>query len=117
VGLNAIFSGAINPIGIFFTALILAAFVVEAFAFGDAISRPAQVFTATGKQSKKIWLLITGVACAVGVFVAWYGVFLSFFLAIAAFVAAAIYMVDVRPKVKEIGKGGGSSSYGPYGPW
>ena len=34
----------------------------------------------------------------------------------AAFVAAAIYLTDVRPKVREMGKGGSSSS-GPYGPW
>ena len=35
---------------------------------------------------------------------------------VAAFVAAAIYLADVRPKVKTFPKNGGSSS-GPYGPW
>jgi hypothetical protein len=34
---------------------------------------------------------------------------------IVAFVAAAIYLADVRPKVREFR--GGSSSSGPYGPW
>jgi hypothetical protein len=34
---------------------------------------------------------------------------------IVAFVAAAIYLADVRPKVREF-KSGGTSS-GPYGPW
>ncbi|MQA98638.1 MAG: DUF2516 family protein, partial [Streptosporangiales bacterium] len=37
------------------------------------------------------------------------------FLPIAAFIAAAIYMVDVRPKVRQLGGRGGAS--GPYGPW
>jgi hypothetical protein len=37
-------------------------------------------------------------------------------LTVAAFVAASIYLVDVRPKVKEFHKGRGSSN-GPYGPW
>ena len=36
-------------------------------------------------------------------------------LPIAAFVAAAIYLTDVRPKVREFR--GNSSSSGPYGPW
>jgi len=39
-------------------------------------------------------------------------------LSVAAFVAAAIYLVDVRPKVREFRRGGNSSSrMGPYGPW
>jgi len=36
-------------------------------------------------------------------------------LSVAAFVAAAVYLTDVRPKVRGIG--GGSSHQGPYGPW
>jgi hypothetical protein len=36
-------------------------------------------------------------------------------LPVVAFIAAAVYMTDVRPKVREIGPGGGSQ--GPYGPW
>jgi hypothetical protein len=42
------------------------------------------------------------------------GMALLGFLPIAAFVAAAIYLTDVRPKVSQFR--GGSSS-GPYGPW
>jgi hypothetical protein len=33
---------------------------------------------------------------------------------IVAFVAAAIYLVDVRPKIKSLNTG---SRQGPYGPW
>jgi len=33
------------------------------------------------------------------------------------FVAAAIYLTDVRPKVRGINGGGGGTSSGPYGPW
>jgi hypothetical protein len=34
-----------------------------------------------------------------------------------AFVAAAVYLVDVRPALRQVsGRGGGSQS-GPYGPW
>jgi hypothetical protein len=108
-------NGAYAPLTYFFVALAVAAFVVEAWAFIDAITRPTQAFTAVGKQTKPIWLIILGVAVAIGLYAAAYGGAIGF-LSVAAFVAAAIYLADVRPKVKEFRRGGGSSS-GPYGPW
>jgi hypothetical protein len=38
-------------------------------------------------------------------------------LSVVAFVAAAIYLTDVRPKVKDFRSGGAGSHMGPYGPW
>ena len=39
-------------------------------------------------------------------------------LAVVAFVAAAIYLTDVKPKVKDFRSGGGTGTHmGPYGPW
>ena len=108
-------SGVLTPLTYFFFALTLAAFGVEAWAFIDAITRPANAYVATGKQTKKIWLLILGVALVVGAY-AVYSMALIGILSIAAFVAAAIYLADVRPKVKEFRQGRGGSN-GPYGPW
>ena len=108
-------SGAYGPLNYFFVALAVAAFVVEAWAFGDAIFRPAQAFPAAGKQTKPIWLIILGVAFVLGLYSALYGG-VTGLLSVIAFVAAAIYLADVRPKVKEF-KRGRSSSMGPYGPW
>ena len=108
-----IIGGALGPLTVFFSLLLLAAFVVEAWAFIDAIRRPAGAFTAAGKQTKQIWMIILGVATAVGLAFAVYGGITSI-LAVAAFVAAAIYHVDVRPKVKDYRKG---NNNGPYGPW
>lgn len=110
--------GAYTPLNYFFEALALAAFVVEAWAFIDACTRPSRAFVAAGKQTKPLWLVITGVSAVIGLGYAAYVKNLSVIqiLPVAAFVAAAIYLTDVRPKVKEMGKGGSSSS-GPYGPW
>ncbi len=108
--------GAYTPLRDFFLALGLAAFIVEAWAFIDAITRPGPAFIATGKQTKPLWLIILGVATVVGLGGAVYGVGPTSFLTVAAFVAAAVYLADVRPKVKEFKSGGGTSS-GPYGPW
>ncbi len=108
-------TGAYAPLQYFFVALAVAAFIVEAWAFVDAIIRPQQAYTAAGKQTKPIWLIILGVAFVLGLYAAVYGGVTSI-LSVAAFVAAAIYLVDVRPKVREFRSGRGTSN-GPYGPW
>ena len=108
--------GAYTPLRDFFFALGLVAFVVEAWAFIDAIRRPGPAFVATGKQTKQLWLIILGVAAVVGLYGAVYGVGPISILPVAAFVASAVYLADVRPKVKDFRNGGGTSS-GPYGPW
>lgn len=107
-------SGAYGPLNIFFLALAVAAFGVEAWAFIDAIMRPTQAYLAAGKLTKTKWLLILGVAFVLGLYSAAYGG-VTGILSVVAFVAAAIYLSDVRPKVREF-KNGGTRS-GPYGPW
>jgi Protein of unknown function (DUF2516) len=108
-----------SPLDWFFSAVGIAAFVVEAWALIDAITRPKQAFVATGKQSKPLWLIILGVAAVVGLWYAAYarGLAASGILPVAAFVAAAVYLTDVRPKVRAIGKTSSSTHQGPYGPW
>jgi hypothetical protein len=108
-------SGVYGPLNYFFVALGIAAFVVEAWAFIDAIMRPAPAYLAAGKLTKTKWLLILGVAFVLGLYSAAYGGAIGF-LSIIAFVAAAVYLSDVRPKVKEFRNGTHTHS-GPYGPW
>jgi hypothetical protein len=114
-----VLSHGLSVIGWLFTVLAFAAFVVEAWAFVDAISRPSKAFPAAGKQTKRLWLLILGVATVIGLGSALYlgGMAAIGILPVAAFVAAAIYLADVRPKVREFGGRGGSTTTGPYGPW
>ena len=109
-------SGALTPLYWFFEVLAIAALCVEVWAFVDAVRRPGPAFPAAGKQTKPIWLVILGVAAVIGLWSSTLGGpnLVSLF-PIIAFVAAAIYLTDVRPKVKEFK--GGSSSSGPYGPW
>lgn len=105
---------ALSVINLFFWVLLLAAFVVESWAFIHALMQPKAAFTAAGKQTKPIWLIILGVAFVIGIGGAvGYLALLSLF-PIIAFVAAAIYLVDVRPKIKQVRPG---TRQGPYGPW
>jgi len=95
-------------------ALAVAAFGFEAWAFIDASMRPPHAYLAAGKLTKTKWLLILGVAFVLGLYSAAYGG-VTGFLSVIAFVAAAVYLSDVRPKVKEFRKG--TTHSGPYGPW
>jgi hypothetical protein len=110
------FSGY-GPVDYFFYAQLVGAFVIEAWAFIDAVRHPAGAYTAASKQTKPIWLIILGVALLIGVggVTQKIGLFNSFLaLPIVAFVASSIYLVDVRPKIKSIRPG---TRQGPYGPW
>lgn len=117
-------NGVYTPLNYFFVALAVAAFVVEAWALVDAVSRPKAAFAAAasmsdnaaGRLSKPIWLIILGVAFVLGLYSAAYGG-VTGFLSVLAFVAAAIYLAGIRPKVREYTKRGSRSSSGPYGPW
>lgn len=108
-------TGAYLGLAIFFAVLACVAFAAEAWALVDAISRPTAAFTAAGKLTKPIWLVILSVASVVGLWTALYGG-VTQILAIVAFVAGAVYLTDVRPKVREF-KRGRSTHNGPYGPW
>jgi len=102
-------------LGYVFWGLAVIAFLMEAFALVDAVRRPAPAFPAAGKQTKKMWVIILAFATLFGFAAA------TFFLgplgifSIAAFIAAVIYLADVRPALKAIG--GGGHHMGPYGPW
>ena len=103
-----------SVVNLFFWVLLLGAFVIEAWAFGDALRRPKTAFPAAGKQTKPIWLLILGVAFVIGIAGAVGYLTLISMFPIIAFVAAAIYLVDVRPKINSMKPG---QRQGPYGPW
>ena len=117
-------NGVYTPLNYFFVALAVVAFVVEAWAFVDAITRPKAAFAAAatmsdnaaGRLTKPIWLIILGVAFVLGLYSAAYGGATGF-LSVLAFVAAAVYLAGIRPKVREYSKRGSRSSSGPYGPW
>jgi hypothetical protein len=79
-------------------ALAVLAFTVYAFVHA-AMQRP-DAYTAAGKLTKPVWLLIIGGAGAFALLMSFAGVSV-FAIAIAA-VATGIYLVDVRPKILEV---------------
>ncbi|MCT4356932.1 DUF2516 family protein [Streptomyces sp. Je 1-79] len=92
-----------------FLGFALVAFVFAAMAREDA-------YRAADKQTKKFWLIILGINLVLNPLLG------MLFLQIAGLIAAIVFMVDVRPAIKQIsggsgGRRGGSSSDGPYGPY
>ncbi len=71
---------------------------LKVYAFADCVRRPAQAFAAVGRQSKPLWLTLTGISALAGlIFQDPLGLF-----GIAGLVASLIYLFDVRPRIQEI---------------
>jgi hypothetical protein len=85
-------------------AIWCAGMPVGAFAFLHALVQRADAFTVAERMTKLAWSLITGGALA--------GLYLfepqgrTFILWMAALVAVLVYIVDVRPKLNEVQRGG-----------
>jgi hypothetical protein len=94
-------------------ALLLAGLGIKGYAFFDALRTDVQAYPYAGKRTKGFWLAITGVALAVNIVV----INPLSFLNIIGVVGALVYLVDVRPAVKQYRAGGSQQNMGPYGPW
>ncbi len=81
------------------TALGVAAFACELFAFVDALRHPEASYLAASKRTRTFWLIVTGVGLLLG-FVTVQNP-LSLF-GLLGFVAAAVYLADVRPALRQV---------------
>jgi hypothetical protein len=106
-----------NAQGFVFFALGALAFVAQLLALLDASRHRPDAFIAAGKMTKQRWLIILGIAAAIG-FVSLGGLFLSplNFLNVIGFVAAAVYLVDVKPALRQV-SGRGRGPRGASCPW
>lgn len=98
--------------GLFVVGFVL--FVFKAFLFVDAVSRRKDAFPAADKQTKTFWLIILGIA----IIVDWlFGFDLLGILPVVGLIATIVYMVDVRPAVKQISGGGRNRGNGDNRAW
>jgi Protein of unknown function (DUF2516) len=106
----------ISVIGYIELALWILLLVLKAFALGDVVMRPKEAFPAADKQTKTLWLILVGLALLIHLIPQFWSPISIF--NILGTVAAAVYVVGVRPAVKELGgRPGGGRNDGPYGPW
>ena len=71
---------------------------LKLWAIIDCVRRPQQAFPAVGRQSKLLWVILTGIAALVQL-AFWEPISL---LNIAGIVVALIYLFDIRIKITEI---------------
>ncbi len=71
---------------------------LKVYAFVDCVRRPTQAFVAVGRQTKPLWLILTGISALAGlVFQDPLGL-----IGIAGLVASLVYLFDVRPRIQDI---------------
>jgi hypothetical protein len=71
---------------------------IKGYAFVDCLRRQPPAFPAVGRQSKVLWLVLTGLAALAGILPA---LTLSIF-GIAGIVIALVYLFDVRTRIIDI---------------
>jgi hypothetical protein len=82
---------------LFLLVITLLVFVLQAWAFVDAVSHKPEAFVAADKLTKPVWLIILGLAL---------GAHMLFwqnpigFLNLIGTVAAIVYIVDARPALR-----------------
>jgi predicted alpha/beta-hydrolase family hydrolase len=86
--------------GLLLLVLFWGALALAAWAFVDALVRPAPGFVAAGKLTKPGWAAITGIAIAVLFFRGPMD-----FFGLPAIIASVVYLVDVRPAVRGLRRG------------
>ncbi len=80
----------------------------ELFSFVDALRHPERAYVAAGKRTRGFWLILLGVAVAIGIVTLFNPLSLFGLLAI---VGAAVYLADVRPALRQVRGIGGSSNW------
>ena len=93
--------GVPDPSSLLLFVLGYAALGLKVYALVDACVRPTAAFPAAGKLTKIAWVAILAVAVLLG------GRSVLGLFGLLGVVAAIVYLVDVRPAVKELRGGGG----------
>lgn len=83
--------------------LALTLLVLSLYAFVGAVQASAHAYTFANRRTKGFWVGVTGACAAYSLFATW-GIFQglrvdSLLLQLAAFVAAGVFLADVRPAV------------------
>jgi len=89
-----------GPSELLLLSLGLGALALKIWALVDALSRPTAAFPAAGKLTKVAWIVILALAVVLG------GTNVLGLFGLLGLVAAIVYLVDVRPAVREMRPGG-----------
>lgn len=102
---------ALDVVGWVNLAILAVTLVTEVVAFVNCVTRRGEAFPVVGRLSKTAWVLMTGGAVAFTVVTggATYisGSFLTVILAFIALGIALVYLLDIRPALRDVTEGRG----------
>ena len=90
-----------DPSALLLFAVGLVILALELWALVDAAIRPAAAYVAAGKLTKPAWLAILAAALVLSFLFGGMSLF-----GLVGIVAAIVYLVDVRPAVRSMRRGG-----------
>jgi Protein of unknown function (DUF2516) len=93
--------------GLFTLAILIVFLVIEIIAFVNCLTQKSEAFPVVGSLTKPAWLAILGAALLVTLVCGLPNNGVSF-LGFVAITATAIYMLDVRPALRDAADGSGS---------
>jgi Protein of unknown function (DUF2516) len=97
VSAPATYIGLVDYLGdMLIKTLTIGTLILSIWALVDAAIRPTPAYTAAGKLTKPAWLAITALAVLFGLFFPLISIF-----RLAGLVGSIVYLVDVRPAVRE----------------
>ncbi len=95
--------------GLIGALIAYAALLLQVCAFAHCLLQRTEAFPAAGKWTKPGWSVVTGLAIPVTYFAGALSLF-----GIALLVASIVYLVDVRPAVREVSGGRGGRERGSW---
>lgn len=84
-------------------AVLLASLALEAWAFVHCLLQRPDAFPAVGTLTKGVWLAIIAATVLASLVFS----FLGTLFTLIAVIAALVYLLDIRPAIREITNGGG----------
>lgn len=71
--------------------------VLKIWAFVDCLRQRKDAFPAVNRQTKTLWLVLTGISALTGLVIDPLGI-----IGIAGVVVALIYLFEIKPKIQEL---------------
>jgi hypothetical protein len=98
--------------GLLTQVLAIAALLFQGFAFINSLIHPAAAYRAADKWTKPGWTIVTFLALLLVIVFGPISIF-----GVGGIVASIVYIVDVRPALREVSGGRGGSGGGNAGRW